>query len=62
MKCLSFPLGAALLAAFSVSAQNDFPPQTVPKFLSPAESQKLFQLPEGYSLELVLSELQVYGK
>ncbi len=59
MKCLSFPLVAALLAAFSVSAQNDFPPQPVPKFLSPAESQKLFQLPEGYSLELVLSEPQV---
>lgn len=59
MKCLSFPLVAALLAAFSVSAQNDFPPQPVPKFLSPAESQKQFQLPEGYSLELVLSEPQI---
>ena len=59
MKCTSFSLWAALLAAFSVTAQNDFPPQPVPKFLSPAESQKQFQLPEGYSLELVLSEPQI---
>ena len=59
IKCTFFSLIAALLAAFSVSAQNDFPPQPVPKFLSPAESQKLFQLPEGYSLELVLSEPQI---
>ena len=51
-----FSLVAALFVVLPVSAQNDFPPQPVPKFLSPAESQKLFQLPEGYSLELVLSE------
>ena len=59
MKCTFFFLVATLLTAFSVTAQNDFPPRPVPKFLSPAESQKLFQLPEGYSLELVLSEPQI---
>ena len=59
MKCTFFFLIATLLTAFSVTAQNDFPPRPVPKFLSPAESQKLFQLPEGYSLELVLSEPQI---
>jgi len=52
-------LVAALFVVLTASAQNGFPPQPVPKFLSPAESQKLFQLPEGYSLELVLSEPQI---
>ncbi len=35
------------------------PPQPRPPYLSPAESQKLFQLPPGYRLELVLSEPQI---
>ncbi|SVD86695.1 uncharacterized protein METZ01_LOCUS439549, partial [marine metagenome] len=52
-------LVAALFVVLPASAQNGFPPQPVPKFLSPTESQKLFQLPEGYSLELVLSEPQI---
>ena len=59
MKCTFFFLVATLLTAFSVTAQDAFPPRPIPKFLSPAESQKLFQLPEGYSLELVLSEPQI---
>ena len=48
-----------VLGAFSAgqfAGAQDFPQQPVPKFLSPEESQKLFQLPEGYSLEPVLTE------
>ena len=52
-------LVAALFVALPVSSQNDFPSQPVPKLHSPTDSQKLFQLPEGYSLELVLSEPQI---
>ena len=42
-------VGAALLAVDALAQEK-------PKFLSPEESQKLFQLPKGYKLELVLSE------
>jgi mono/diheme cytochrome c family protein/glucose/arabinose dehydrogenase len=45
------------LALGPVRAQDgDFPPQPPVKALSPEESAKLFQLPDGYRLELVLSE------
>jgi mono/diheme cytochrome c family protein/glucose/arabinose dehydrogenase/type 1 glutamine amidotransferase len=49
-------LSAVASAAPEMSA---LPPQPRPPFLSPAESQKLFQLPAGYRLELVLSEPQI---
>ncbi len=55
---LIFLLGV-LSPAFQVLAQGDFPAQPQPKFLSAAASQKLFQLPQGYKLELVLSEPQI---
>ena len=35
------------------------PPKPRPPYLSPLESQQLFQLPPGYRLELVLSEPQI---
>jgi mono/diheme cytochrome c family protein/type 1 glutamine amidotransferase/glucose/arabinose dehydrogenase len=46
---------APLAAASSLAAA----PQPRPPYLSPLESQKLFHLPAGYRLELVLSEPQI---
>ncbi len=53
----------AVLAAFhSLAAAESNPLPAAAKstpYLSPAESQKLFQLPAGYRLELVLSEPEI---
>ena len=48
-------------AALSVSfaAEGELPPMPVAKALTPEEAVKTFQLPEGYSLQEVLSEPQV---
>jgi mono/diheme cytochrome c family protein len=48
-----------LSAQAEVPAPNDFTPQPQVPFLSPQEFLKTVQLPEGYSLELVLSEPQI---
>ncbi|SVB53228.1 uncharacterized protein METZ01_LOCUS206082, partial [marine metagenome] len=50
---------AVFLLTLTSQAQDNFAPQSKPPFLDPAASQKLFQLPEGYKLELVLSEPQI---
>ena len=57
---------ATLIVPFSiVRAADSIPAGTpparlpMPPYLSPGESQKLFQLPAGYHLELVLSEPQI---
>ena len=50
---------AVFLLTLTSRAQDNFAPQSKPPFLDPAASQKLFQLPKGYKLELVLSEPQV---
>src|SRR6476620_2639580 len=50
---------AAAVAPKATSApatQLDFSPKPPIPMLSPAEELKTFQLPEGYSMELVLSE------
>ena len=60
MKQIFFPsLFAVFLLTLTSQAQDNFAPQSKPPFLDPAASQKLFQLPEGYKLELVLSEPQI---
>ena len=60
MKQIFFPsLSAVFLLTLTSQAQDNFAPQSKPPFLDPAASQKLFQLPEGYKLELVLSEPQI---
>ncbi|PAW67182.1 MAG: hypothetical protein B9S38_12715 [Verrucomicrobiia bacterium Tous-C4TDCM] len=47
------------LRAAEVPAPNDFSPQPQVPYLTPAEFLKTVELPEGYSLELVLSEPQI---
>ncbi|MFM1557473.1 MAG: hypothetical protein ACKJR1_13375, partial [Limisphaerales bacterium] len=60
MKQIFFPsLIAVFLLTLTSQAQDNFAPQSKPPFLNPAASQKLFQLPKGYKLELVLSEPQI---
>ena len=60
MKQIFFPsLTAVFLLTLTSQAQDNFAPQSKPPFLNPAASQKLFQLPKGYKLELVLSEPQI---
>ena len=56
MKKLFLLLVLGAFSAGQFAGAQDFPRQPTPKFLSPEESQKLFQLPEGYSLEPVLTE------
>ena len=55
-----FPLLAlSSLQTFAVPPANDFTPQPQVPFHTPQEFLKTVQLPEGYSLELVLSEPQI---
>ncbi len=62
MRSITFLL--SLVATLSSSAadtapaseEQDFSPQPRAPYLSPAESMKHFELPDGYSLELILSE------
>lgn len=57
MNCRLFGLlGAVSLLAGAGRAAEEFPPQPPLAARSPAEELKTIQLPEGYSLELVLSE------
>jgi putative membrane-bound dehydrogenase-like protein len=44
------------LPLFAADAPSEFPPQPPIPALSPEEELKTFQLPEGYRMELVLSE------
>ena len=48
-------------AAYKKTAnrEQDFSPQPPTPYLSPEESMKQFELPEGYSLELVLSDPEI---
>lgn len=54
-------LAVTLLTSVQLQAAEDpaFPKQPPVAYLSPEESQKHFHLPEGYRLELVLSEPQI---
>ena len=55
-----FPLLAlSCLQTFAVQPANDFTPQAQVPYHTPQEFLKTVQLPEGYSLELVLSEPQI---
>lgn len=47
------------LEAAEVPAPNDFTPQPQVPYLTPEEFLKTVELPDGYSLELVLSEPQI---
>jgi mono/diheme cytochrome c family protein len=60
LKPFALTLGiAASIARAEVPPPNDFTPQPQVPFLTPEEFLKTVQLPEGYSLELVLSEPQI---
>jgi len=55
-----FPLLAlSSLQIFAIPPANDFTPQAQVPYHTPQEFLKTVQLPEGYSLELVLSEPQI---
>jgi mono/diheme cytochrome c family protein len=55
-----FPLLAlSSLQTFAIPPANDFTPQAQVPYHTPQEFLKTVQLPEGYSLELVLSEPQI---
>ena len=43
----------------TANKEQDFSPQPPTPYLSPEESMKQFELPEGYSLELVLSDPEI---
>ncbi|NOX98821.1 MAG: hypothetical protein GXP30_03665, partial [Verrucomicrobia bacterium] len=66
MKTLTiFYLSTLLLTSLNAAdtkpstEKQDFSPQPPTPYLSPSESMKLFELPKGYSLELVLSDPQI---
>jgi mono/diheme cytochrome c family protein/glucose/arabinose dehydrogenase len=59
MLALSTFATTALTCFPTLAAEDDFPPQPPVAYLSPQESHKHFQLPEGYRLELVLAEPQI---
>ena len=54
--CLLFSLAAI---ASATAADENFPPVPPVKALTPEQASKSFQLPEGYKMQLVLSEPQI---